>query len=513
MLCRVLKGFGPLIGIVLLMAFMCGAAWAKPAKPTPVLPEPAVHLPRKPAKDAVPAPPLSKSYPGGLPILLREIDAELDAQSRALLTETLLTELRRYPELKIVESKSFRNQLGFARQNNQIACQLPEDCEAALRAGLGLTYELVLAIVPRADGQLNLRLKLLGGEAAREFLETVPDMAVAQVVLKRLLPDLLGFSPNVRADEGVVHVTSMPLGAQVFRNASPDAICTTPCSFAWPAGEAVELRIQRADHPPLSERVKVARGQVQIVSADLMTRQGELLVDSMPSGATVLIDGTEAGTTPLIRRNILAGPHKVGLRLPPFPEGNYEVTVKADETARVRHGFTPENGTLSVKVPKLPKKGKAEIYLNGIKVAESLYRADLLAGKYSLAVVVPGHQTVTEAVEVEAGKELEVVAEPVPGLSLKPGETPGKRKDYRPGGFSLGVGAMAVGFGAGCLTYGLREHNKGLIAGGAVAGGLGLGASIAGIVLLVRPPLKDVAIAPVVDTKTKTVGLLIGGNF
>lgn len=498
---------------VLALVLFCGLAlsqaWAKPLAP----PEPVVHLPRKPAKNAVPAPPLAKSYPGGLPLLLREIDADLDTPSRALLSETLLYELRRYPELKMIDSKSFRNQLGFARQSNQIACQLPEECEAALRATLGLTYEIVASIIPRADGQLNVRLKLLGGEAAREFLETVPDIAVAQVMLKRMLPDLLGISPNVRADEGVVHVTSLPLGAEVFRASLPEAVCVTPCSFAWPAGESIELRIQRPDHPPLLERVKVARGLVQIVSADLLTRQGELLVDSMPGGATVLLDGSEAGTTPLIRRNILAGPHKVGLRLPPYPDGNYEVTVKADETARVRHGFLPENGTLLVTVTNKPKKGKADIYLNGLKVAENLYRADLLAGKYELAVVVPERKTVHETVEVEAGKEIEVRAELLPGLSLRPGEAPGKKADYRPGGFSFGLGLMALGFGAGCLTYGGREHNKGLLAGGGVAAGLGLGASIAGVVLLVHPPLKEVAITPLVETKTKTLGLLLGGRF
>ena len=70
-------------------------------------------------------------------------------------------------------------------------------------------------------------------------------------------------------------------------------------------------------------------------SANAPAYRGTLIVDSVPRGATVLINQRRAGTTPLRVQNHAAGSHAVWVELNGFQRWTSGVHVAADTTTRV----------------------------------------------------------------------------------------------------------------------------------------------------------------------------------
>jgi hypothetical protein len=75
-------------------------------------------------------------------------------------------------------------------------------------------------------------------------------------------------------------------------------------------------------------------------------RAGTLVIESRPTGATVLLDGRPAGTTPLTVEDLAPGSYTVQLDLVDFRPISTTVRVVAGERARVAASLT------SVKEPE-----------------------------------------------------------------------------------------------------------------------------------------------------------------
>lgn len=460
-----------------------------------------------------------------LPILVHPVKADLPLEERKKLDKALEDALFSYTGLEVYTFQEFRNQIGWKRQQKQIQCQFPEDCLRLLKEDMELRHEVTFAIAPLVDGRLNLRLNLIVGEEGREFVETIPELAAAPVVLGRIVPDLIGLPSGVRHAEGVVHVSSFPMGAKVYADGALS--CSTPCSIVADGGAELRLKAEREGRPPFSATVRIKRGQVIRWFADLVTRQGSILVDSTPPGATIELDGREAGVTPQVIRNVLTGEHDVRLTMPPYPEMTYRITVGADEVARIRHGFLPENGRLEISAANREKSRTVEIYLDGLRVADNLYVAEIQPAEYRVHIVQDGYETHEEKVSLESGKTVIIKPTMKTGLALRPGQEIGREPDYRPGAFTLATGVVAVAFGTYLELEAQGEYDSakkaesssdkkeyertGLISRslGGVLMGLGSAVVITGVVLLILPPEMDVAVTPAVDPVSKQAAVSV----
>ncbi len=471
-----------------------------------------------------------------LPILVHELEGDMSKEHAAILRKILLETLYRYETLTIYTEKEFSSQLGWARKEKQIDCQFTEDCQTALRAMLGIKHDITLALRSRADGKLNLRMTLFEGEEGREFVETIPEFGAAPLMLEKMIPDLIGLAPTVGPERGVVRVSSFPLGADV---AIDDiSLCKTPCSFGLDNGKRVAIRAQRPGHPPVYTSIKGRMGHVTQWYADLIARQGEILVDSEPAGATILLDGERHGETPLVLHNILEGKHDLTLRMPPYPDAEYEVDVIPNQVTRIRHGFIPENGSLQISCANQEKGKNVDIFINGIKVAENTYLAEKPTGRYRVQLVQDGYAPFEEEVTVEPGKNVVLNPTLEKGLALRPGQLVDVEKDYKPGGFATALGVVALSFGIFLETEAQKhydnaddrfgpsgstpdeesyngERDTALYSriGGGILMGLGSAAIITGIVFLVLPPEHEIAITPTVDPDKKQAMLQLNMTF
>jgi len=152
--------------------------------------------------------------------------------------------------------------------------------------------------------------------------------------------------------------------------------------------------------------------------------KGILVVDSVPGGATVLIDDEEAGETPLTLNNVTKGSHEVSLELPGFKPHTESVVVKEGDTTELTVELTPLFGGVRIWWQELPT---SDIRFGDETIAMSQFQYNPLArycrnlpvGDYKVTVRIPYKdegswenspttRTYTADVDVRAGEVVDV---------------------------------------------------------------------------------------------------------
>ena len=151
-----------------------------------------------------------------------------------------------------------------------------------------------------------------------------------------------------------------------------------------------------------------------------------LIVESVPSGARVLLDGNERGTAPLSLEGLAAGRHQLRLELPDYQFAEQEVTVLAAQTSKARVALQRLTGRLTVDSTVAARCAVAgqerPIASGGLELFE------LPVGDHQVVCTASGYQSFTESVTVKAGQtakaharlEAEVV-QAAPSHSFGPG--------------------------------------------------------------------------------------------
>lgn len=152
--------------------------------------------------------------------------------------------------------------------------------------------------------------------------------------------------------------------------------------ITWPAGSAVYLNgeyrgatpIKLGNLSPGSYRVEISLAgyknetftrtlsagsmheigitMVPLSQVPAPTGSGSIAVDSSPGGASVIIDGKPAGTTPagraaLVLNDIPAGSHTVTVELAGYPPSTSTVTVIKNQVVKVNADFETRSPTIT----------------------------------------------------------------------------------------------------------------------------------------------------------------------
>jgi hypothetical protein len=181
------------------------------------------------------------------------------------------------------------------------------------------------------------------------------------------------------------------------------------------------------------ETVRVRPGVVTKVSVKLRPLSGKVSVSTDPAGAKVLIDGREAGSSPMEIDKVARGKHTVTVLKPGFATREKEIELEyGDELSLFLR--------LKVKVVVFSVfsfPSGAEVFIDGKKVGTTpLKLKNITPGQHKLLVTKEEGCSHEELVTVLAGKDIALdITLPVPGaiLSLDPG--PAGRKLYIDGHF------------------------------------------------------------------------------
>ena len=127
-----------------------------------------------------------------------------------------------------------------------------------------------------------------------------------------------------------------------------------------------------------------------------------LIVESVPAGARVLVDGHERGAAPLSIEGLAPGTHRLRLELPDYQAAEQDTQVQAAKTARERVTLQRLRGRLSVQSAQAARcsAGGQEHAIDegGLEVF------DVPVGTWEVRCSASGYETFTESVTVKSGQ-------------------------------------------------------------------------------------------------------------
>ena len=146
-------------------------------------------------------------------------------------------------------------------------------------------------------------------------------------------------SVDTPVQPGGMDLQSVPDGASLVVNGEYRG--KTPLQISDLSPGTYTVTFSRSGFTDLSSRVPVEGGTISEIKVTLQPDTGMLAVNSTPSGARVLLDGTDAGLSPVVLSNISAGNHTVSLEKDGYSTADRMVSIDAGSLSTVEVSLDP----------------------------------------------------------------------------------------------------------------------------------------------------------------------------
>ena len=133
-------------------------------------------------------------------------------------------------------------------------------------------------------------------------------------------------------------INSSPSGANVYINGTYKGV--TPLTLNLTPG-TYEVKLTKQDYQNYTTTVTLNPIESKTLNLSLTPTFGYLTVTSSPSGATVIIDGKEVGSTPLEKHRLSTGRHQIAIRKNGYREENFTLTIEAGKEVKKNVELTP----------------------------------------------------------------------------------------------------------------------------------------------------------------------------
>jgi len=156
--------------------------------------------------------------------------------------------------------------------------------------------------------------------------------------------------------------------------------------------------------PPTSEPLQQ--------SLDSAVAVGSLQVSSIPSGASVWLNGKVVGKTPYSEKNLKTDQYQLLIRLDGYEDFSRSVRVNQDQTSTVNATLTALFGGLHIQSEPVG----AEVFLNGQRAGTTPYENQKLrTGRYEILLHKEGYRDFASTVTLKPG-QIEKVESALPAL-------------------------------------------------------------------------------------------------
>lgn len=210
---------------------------------------------------------------------------------------------------------------------------------------------------------------------------------------------LVVLSHIAEAQSGGIYIEGQPLGARVWLNGK--AIRgATPLTIQPLTPGSYVVRIEK-DGAHYTATVNVVAGQLTRLSPALRIKHGQLEVNSVPSGANVVLDGQAHGQTPKVFEDIALGQHTLELSKPGFITHRRTLTIKARDQQRRISVNLVQAGAVEVR----SDPAGASVYVDGVEMAVTPVRIQLPPGSHTITLRGVGRPEMTRTVQVEPGQD------------------------------------------------------------------------------------------------------------
>jgi thiol-disulfide isomerase/thioredoxin len=336
------------------------------------------------------------------------LDKDLPGNVRLLLR----SELARTGKVDVVAGEDEETALAAIRRKShevqfseQSACKLGQRLAAnsllkASYVAAGKGKRLLVQLFSAETGCLN-------ASAGVYWNEDRPELSVAEAVSEllnnlRVKPELPGIAAPpvveerdiVERGEGwelegtngvIVAFETVPTGAVLLLDRK--LLCqSTPCSkLVAPGSHKVEFQLE--SYLPVRESF-IFNAATASLKRTLTPDFGWLSVRSTPSGLGVMLDGKPWGTTPVERRQVPSGAHRVLVSHPEYYDKGREVVVDREEHEEVDVLLVLRQGALHVTAQDSRNNDlRAPVLVDGHQVGETPFSGKVSVGEHSVRVL------------------------------------------------------------------------------------------------------------------------------
>ncbi len=199
----------------------------------------------------------------------------------------------------------------------------------------------------------------------------------------------------------VLSVTSKPPGAVLTIDG--ERMGMTPVeNIDLPAG-AYELQLRAERYLPYLETLEVEGGGNALQrSPELAPAWAEVSVNSVPSGATLLVDGESVGSTP-IRADILQGTRTLAVQLSGYKTWSSELSVAPGEAQQLDDVVLAKADAV-LQVQTTP--AKAGVLVDGVFRGQSPLELYLNPGRrYHIELFKTGYEKTSRQISLQSGEQ------------------------------------------------------------------------------------------------------------
>jgi hypothetical protein len=209
----------------------------------------------------------------------------------------------------------------------------------------------------------------------------------------------IGITCNLEAVSARLIVSAAGQQGRVFVDGQ--VVSRLPAEVAVEPGEHI-VRVEPDDVAFDSYQTKIAvseRARV-VVEPVFRTVRGGLQVDSLPTGAEVLLDGKRVGVTPLMREDLPVGIFSMTVAKKGFGRVNRRLVIGVDEVTTVRLKPLVRRGQVTL----VSEPAGAQITVGGVVMGVTpLVLDDLAAGLYEMRAIKAGMAQRVLEIEVVDG--------------------------------------------------------------------------------------------------------------
>ncbi|MBI3677406.1 MAG: PEGA domain-containing protein [Proteobacteria bacterium] len=242
--------------------------------------------------------------------------------------------------------------------------------------------------------------------ASLGFVSAGAAVSGGEAKVEMVTPQVSGDSDSTVA---MLFITSEPTGAQVLLNNTKAGV--TPFqNMEMSPGQELTVTLKKEMHHDKTMVFQLRPGKNKLGPIKMSPAFGTLVVESVPSGADVLIGGSNVGTTPLRMEKVESGRQLLTVKKPKYTSAaNQTVEIKDGEETRVKYSLSPNFGTL--KVTSMPSNADVVVYNTentAIAKGQTPFNGELDPGSYRLMVSKTGHAPAEFKVGVAVGKTTEI---------------------------------------------------------------------------------------------------------
>ncbi len=257
----------------------------------------------------------------------------------------------------------------------------------SVEAGIAVA---VSGVVYALSSQPVVAVSAPGFRPVRRQIQSYERGGVINVTLQELPGRLLALtSPAAEGARWSINDTLLATGSQFERELMP--------------GE-YRIGVNHPYYAPAERQLTIGRGEQLELDIPLQAVDGELVIESLPAGATVRLNGTKAGTTPF-RRRLNGGRHQIDMSLTGYAHISDSVEVTSDATLVKRsYRLRRPGATLAFEVS--PRGG--HLLVNGKRVNPAQHHGVPANTQVDVTYLSPGYTRLTRTVLARAGQTTRV---------------------------------------------------------------------------------------------------------